>query len=166
MKQLRYLVEKLPPGGAAEPPARSGRALPLARAALGDWEPDRCPSRLGWPPWGASYRLGWGLVFSPAIAEGRWREGREDRGWERREGSRRAGRGGGKGRGGAARSWGQAGRGAGRVGTERESNSRTRPERLAPRAQAAWLRPRPLRRSRSNVSPARAPPFIDAHPCP
>ncbi|KAI5280201.1 Protein Virilizer-like [Manis pentadactyla] len=92
----------------------------------------------------------------------RWEGGER---WERREGSRRAARRGGGGGGsgreegrrrgeggegrprraaprGAARSGGRGGRG-GRVGGESESNSRTRPERPALRAQAARLRPAP-----------------------
>lgn len=48
------------PRGAAEPRARSRRALPLALAALGNLEPDRCPLRPGWAATGRGLRTGVG----------------------------------------------------------------------------------------------------------
>lgn len=48
------------PRGAAEPRARSRRALPLALAALGNLEPDRCPLRRGSAATGRGLRTGVG----------------------------------------------------------------------------------------------------------
>lgn len=48
------------PRGAAEPRARSRRALPLALAALGNLEPDRCPLRPGSAATGRGLRTGVG----------------------------------------------------------------------------------------------------------
>lgn len=154
------------PRGAAEPRARSRRALPLALAALGNLEPDRCPLRPGSAATGRGLRAkvgGWLSRQQSGKAAGE-RGGRRGGGsggraaGERREeeaAAAAARRGGGEGRAGrggpgAPRREGprEAGAGAGgvgggRVGGERESNSRTRPERPAQQAEAARLRPAP-----------------------
>lgn len=111
------------PRGAAQPGARSRRALPLA--ALGNLEPNRCPLRRVRPPRGAGHGLRRGLVSSPAIREGRWRERREERRWEQRESSRRAARRGGGGGGGGREE-----------GRRRGEGGEGRPRRAAPRGAA------------------------------
>lgn len=176
------------PRGAAEPGARSRRALPLALAALGNLEPNRCPLRPGSAATGRGRGAGF-LASDPGRPLER-EEGEEvgaaggqpESGAKRRR--RRRPRGGEEERGGregeaparrtargrAKRGPGREGWVGGRVGGERESNSRTRPERPALRAQAARLRqapetggcggrglcPSPIPRSGSEVSPARA----------
>lgn len=180
------------PRGAAEPRARSRRALPLALAAPGNLDPNPCPLRPGSAAAGLGPRAGaWGFLASnrgKAAGEEGGKEvgaagGQPESGAKRRRRWRRP-RGGEEARGGrggeaparraargrAKRGPGREGWVGGRVGGERESNSRTRPERPAQRAQAARLRqaletggcggrglcPSPIPRSGSEVSPARA----------
>lgn len=123
------------PRGAAEPRARSRRALPLALAALGNLEPNRCPLRPGLAHTGRGPRVGVGGWFSrqqsgKAAGETGRRRGGGNRG--RAAGEQRkeeeaaaaaARRGGGEGRAGrggpgAPRREGprEAGAGAGGVG--------------------------------------------------
>lgn len=144
------------------------------------------------PPRGSGHGLGRGAGFlasnrGKAVGEeggkevgaagGQPESGAKRRRWRRPRGGEeaRGGRGGEAparraARGRAKRGPGREGWVGGRVGGERESNSRTRPERPAQRAQAARLRqaletggcggrglcPSPIPRSGSEVSPARA----------